>query len=31
MRNMNYVLNYMYSEFVFYLDGNNINIDVIII
>lgn len=22
MRNMNYALNYMYSEFVFHLDGN---------
>lgn len=28
MRNMNYALNYMYSELVFQLDGNNINIDV---
>lgn len=28
---MNYALNYMYSEFVFHLDGNNINIDVTII
>lgn len=31
MRSMNYALNYMYSEFVFHLDGNNINIDVTII
>lgn len=28
---MNYALNYMYSELVFQLDGNNINIDVTII
>lgn len=28
---MNYALNYMYSELVFHLDGNNINIDVTII
>lgn len=28
---MNYALNYMYSELVFHLDGNNINIDVRII
>lgn len=28
---MNYALNYMYSEFVFHLDGNNINIDVTIL
>lgn len=31
MRSMNYALNYMYSELVFQLDGNNINIDVTII
>lgn len=31
MRSMNYALNYMYSELVFHLDGNNINIDVTII
>lgn len=28
---MNHALNYMYSELVFQLDGNNINIDVTII
>lgn len=28
---MNYALNYMYSELVFQLDGNNLNIDVTII
>lgn len=31
MQSMNYALNYMYSELVFHLDGNNINIDVTII